>query len=46
MWRYDRGSCPRTYENLLSKLRQYFEMEMIQRYKIYHEYLLCTGKPR
>jgi ubiquinone/menaquinone biosynthesis C-methylase UbiE len=46
MWRYDRGSRPRTYENLLSKVRQYFELEMIQRYKIYHEYLLCTGKPR
>jgi ubiquinone/menaquinone biosynthesis C-methylase UbiE len=46
MWRYDRGSWPRTYENLLSKVRQYFELEMIQRYKIYHEYLLCTGKPR
>jgi len=46
MWRYDRGSQPRTYENLLSKLRQHFELEMIHRYKIYHEYLLCTGKPR
>jgi ubiquinone/menaquinone biosynthesis C-methylase UbiE len=46
MWRYDRGSRPRTYENLLSKLQQYFELETIQRYKIYHEYLLCAGKPR
>lgn len=46
MWRYDRGSHPRTEQFLLSKLRQYFELEIIQRYKIYQQYLLCTGKPR
>jgi ubiquinone/menaquinone biosynthesis C-methylase UbiE len=46
MWRYDRGSHPRTEQHLLSKLRQYFELDVIQRYKIYHQYLLCTGKPR
>jgi ubiquinone/menaquinone biosynthesis C-methylase UbiE len=46
MWRYDRGSHPRTEEHLLSKLRQYFELDVIQRYKIYHHYLLCTGRPR
>jgi len=46
MWRYDRGSHPRTEENLLSKIRQHFELDMVERYKIYHQYLLCTGKPR
>jgi ubiquinone/menaquinone biosynthesis C-methylase UbiE len=46
MWRYDRGSHPRTEEHLLSKIRQHFELDMIQRYKIFHQYLLCTGKPR
>jgi hypothetical protein len=46
MWRYDRGSHPRTEAHLLSKIREHFEVDMIQRYKIYHQYLLCTGKPR
>jgi ubiquinone/menaquinone biosynthesis C-methylase UbiE len=46
MWHYDRGSHPRTEQHLLSKLRQYFDLEEVQRYKIYHQYLLCTGTPR
>ncbi len=43
MWRYDRGRNPRTAEHLLSMLRHHFAVEDIQRYKIYHRYLLCIG---
>jgi SAM-dependent methyltransferase len=45
MWRYDRGSHPRTAEHLLSMLRRHFEVEDIQRYAIYHRYVLCVGRP-
>ena len=45
LWRYDRGSYPRTAEHLLSMLRRHFAVEDIQRYKIYHRYLLCIGRP-
>jgi ubiquinone/menaquinone biosynthesis C-methylase UbiE len=46
MWRYDRGSHPRTEQHLLTMLRKYFDLEGVERYKIYHQYLLCTGTPR
>jgi ubiquinone/menaquinone biosynthesis C-methylase UbiE len=45
MWHYDRGRNPRTAEHLLSILRRHFAVEDIQRYKIYHHYLLCIGRP-
>ena len=45
MWRYDRGRNPRTAEHLLSIIRRHFALEDIQRYKIYHHYLLCIGRP-
>jgi ubiquinone/menaquinone biosynthesis C-methylase UbiE len=45
LWRYDRGSNPRTAEQLLSMLRRHFVVEDIQRYKIFHRYLLCVGRP-
>jgi SAM-dependent methyltransferase len=45
MWRYDRGSHPRTAEHVLSMLRRHFEVEDIQRYKIFHRYVLCVGRP-
>jgi len=28
------------------KFRQHFELDVIDRYKIYHQHLLCSGKPR
>jgi ubiquinone/menaquinone biosynthesis C-methylase UbiE len=45
MWRYDRGSHPRTAERLTSMLQQHFEMEQTQRYSIFHHYLLFVGRP-
>ena len=46
MWRYDRGSYPRTPEYLLTRLRMHFDIDEVQRYRILHDYLLCTGRPR
>jgi hypothetical protein len=45
MWRYDRGSHPRTAERLTSMLRDHFILEDEHRYAIYHRYLLCVGRP-
>jgi ubiquinone/menaquinone biosynthesis C-methylase UbiE len=45
MWRYDRGSYPRTAERLISMLGRHFVIEETQRYSIYHHYLLCVGRP-
>src|SRR5580704_17504536 len=38
MWRYDRGSYPRTAERLTAMLQQNFVMEQTQQYSIFHHY--------
>jgi hypothetical protein len=45
MWRYDRGSYPRTAERLVAMLLQHFVMEEMQQYSIFHHYLLFVGRP-
>ncbi|MGA2881713.1 MAG: hypothetical protein ABSG13_22405 [Bryobacteraceae bacterium] len=45
MWRYDRGSHPRTAERLTTMLQEHFEMEETQQYSIFHHYLLFVGRP-
>ncbi len=45
MWRYDRGSYPRTAERLTAMLQQHFVMEQTQQYSIFHHYLLFVGRP-
>jgi ubiquinone/menaquinone biosynthesis C-methylase UbiE len=45
MWRYDRGSYPRTAERLIAMLQQHFVMEETQQYSIFHHYLLFVGRP-
>jgi SAM-dependent methyltransferase len=45
LWRYDRGSHPRPAETLMSALRVEFELEHVERYRVFHEYLLCVGRP-
>jgi ubiquinone/menaquinone biosynthesis C-methylase UbiE len=45
MWRYDRGSYPRTAERLTAMLQQHFVMEETQQYSIFHHYLLFVGRP-
>jgi ubiquinone/menaquinone biosynthesis C-methylase UbiE len=45
MWRYDRGSCPRTPERLTALLQQHFVLEHTEQYSIFHHYLLFVGRP-
>jgi len=46
LWKYDRGSYPRSMEALCGAIERWFEIEEIERYAIYHHYILCMGKPR
>lgn len=46
MWRYDRGSFPRSYETLVTLLESSFVIQRIEQFKIYHRYLICTAEPR
>jgi ubiquinone/menaquinone biosynthesis C-methylase UbiE len=44
LWKLDRGSHPRTEENLRSVLNSRFQMEQWNRFAIYHQYLLGIGR--
>jgi ubiquinone/menaquinone biosynthesis C-methylase UbiE len=46
MWRYDRGSHPRRLAVLLDALREHFDLERVERYKVMTEFVLCIGRPR
>jgi ubiquinone/menaquinone biosynthesis C-methylase UbiE len=46
LWKYDRGSHPRTAGALRSSIAQYFSIEHEELYSIYHHYWLCTAKPK
>ena len=43
LWRYDRGSYPRTAETLRALFSTYFGISYEETIMILHEYLLCTG---
>jgi len=45
LWRYDRGSHPRSAETLLSALSEHFEIEQVERFRVLHEYILCSSRP-
>jgi ubiquinone/menaquinone biosynthesis C-methylase UbiE len=45
LWRYDRGSYPRTAECLTAMIEKYFVLEAVQHYSIYHHYILWVGRP-
>jgi SAM-dependent methyltransferase len=45
MWRYDRGSYPRSMEALVDVLSAHFELERTVRYRMIQDYLLCIGRP-
>jgi SAM-dependent methyltransferase len=45
LWRYDRGSHPRSAETLLSALGEHFELGRVERFRHLHEYVLCSGRP-
>jgi ubiquinone/menaquinone biosynthesis C-methylase UbiE len=46
LWKWDRGGHPRSVETLYTAIEQWFEIERLERYAIYHHYILCVGKPR
>jgi len=45
LWRYDRGRHPRTRPALVALLERSFELVKVEEFAVYHEYLLCVGKP-
>jgi hypothetical protein len=44
LWKLDRGSFPHTEEALLSALSAHGEIVKIERYQIYHRYVICLVK--
>jgi ubiquinone/menaquinone biosynthesis C-methylase UbiE len=43
LWRYDRGSYPRTAERLQSAIARRFRIRQIETYAIYHRYALIVA---
>ena len=46
LWSMDRGAFPRLMPTLCSALNKSFDIESLQLYKVYHEYILCICTPR
>jgi ubiquinone/menaquinone biosynthesis C-methylase UbiE len=46
LWKYDRGSHPRSVEQLRSEIGKHFHIEFEERFSIYHHYWLCIGTPK
>jgi len=46
LWRYDRGSYPRSADELRSHIEPYFVIESEARNSVYHHYWLCAAIPR
>ncbi|HLG94745.1 MAG TPA: class I SAM-dependent methyltransferase [Bryobacteraceae bacterium] len=44
LWRYDRGSYPRTSAALRRLIQQKFNVEYEEEYSIYHRYWLCSAR--
>jgi SAM-dependent methyltransferase len=45
LWRYDRGSHPRDAAVLEDAMRSRFALEHVERFTVYHTYLLMVGAP-
>jgi SAM-dependent methyltransferase len=45
LWQYDRGSHPRSAEAALSALGKYFDVDRVEYFQVFHEYLLCSCRP-
>jgi ubiquinone/menaquinone biosynthesis C-methylase UbiE len=45
LWKYDRGSHPRSVETLCAAMSTSFSIEQSERFAVWHEYLLCVGSP-
>lgn len=46
LWRLDRGSFPRTVDQLRACLSVHFELEELFEFKVLHRYVLVIGRPR
>jgi ubiquinone/menaquinone biosynthesis C-methylase UbiE len=46
LWKYDRGSFPRTSPCLRATMARAFEIELVEEFCAYHRYILCVGRPR
>jgi ubiquinone/menaquinone biosynthesis C-methylase UbiE len=46
LWKYDRGSHPRSAAALRSLVHERFEITHDEEYTLYHRYWLCAAKPR
>jgi SAM-dependent methyltransferase len=46
IWRYDRGSHPRSMETLIDALKDHFTLERAAHYRMIQDYLLFVGRPR
>lgn len=46
LWRYDRGSHPRSPVTLRQALEKSFDIELIRDLTIFHRYVLCIARPR
>jgi ubiquinone/menaquinone biosynthesis C-methylase UbiE len=46
LWKYDRGSHPRSKQDIISELELWYEIENLENFKIYHHYILCACVPR
>ena len=46
LWRYDRGSYPRTAEQLKNALSRRFDVEQVDYYAVYHRYAILHARPK
>lgn len=46
LWKYDRGSFPRTAESLRSAIEERFTVLHWESFAVYHEYFICVAGPR
>jgi ubiquinone/menaquinone biosynthesis C-methylase UbiE len=46
LWRYDDGAYPRSREQLLAVLSEFFEIERERTWTVLHRYLVCRCRPR
>jgi ubiquinone/menaquinone biosynthesis C-methylase UbiE len=46
LWKFDRGSYPRSVQALCLEIDPWFEREQTECYTIYHRYFLTIGRPR
>ena len=46
LWGFDRGTHPRSADELLSTLQGAFELDDVERYSKLHRYVFCVARPK